>query len=229
MAQPHDPRFPNATAEMEVMGLERRYQVLFQNVLHGLVVQDATGMIISSNPAAERILGLSTDQLQGRFSTDPRWHAIHEDGSAFPGETHPAMVALRTGRPVEGVVMGVSQPGGGDAHWISVAAAPLFLPGAAQPFQVVTTFEDITERRRSEAAQLALAQQLACLGGLAGEVAQNLDRLLGSIHSLATAHQEGHAPDSPARQAFATIVTAAERGASQVAGLLQRLAEVQLP
>ena len=43
----------------------------------------------------------------GVSSLDPRWRAIHEDGSPFPGEEHPAMVTLRTGRPQEGVLMGV--------------------------------------------------------------------------------------------------------------------------
>ena len=95
MARSREPSLPNPTADMEVMALEGRYQILFRNALHGFVVQDANGMIISANPAAERILGLSLNQLQGRDSTDPRWHAIHEDGSPFPGDAHPAMVAPR--------------------------------------------------------------------------------------------------------------------------------------
>ena len=66
-------------------------------MLLGVVYQDNNGLIISANPAAEEILGLSFDQMQGRTSTDPRWKSIHEDGSNFPGESHPAMVALKTG------------------------------------------------------------------------------------------------------------------------------------
>lgn len=229
MARSREPSLPNPTADMEVMALEGRYQILFRNALHGFVVQDANGMIISANPAAERILGLSLNQLQGRDSTDPRWHAIHEDGSPFPGDAHPAMVALRTGQPVEGVVMGLPQPFPGESRWISISATPLVLPGASRPFQVVTTFEDITERRKGEAAQLALARELAGLGDLAGAVAQELDQLLGAILSLASTQQAILAPGSPAGQAFAAIVTAGERGAGQVAGLQQRLGELRLP
>jgi len=31
---------------------------------------------------------LTIDQMQGRLSVDPRWRAIHQDGSDFPGERH---------------------------------------------------------------------------------------------------------------------------------------------
>ena len=37
-------------------------------MLLGVVYQDNNGLIISANPAAEEILGLSIDQMQGRTS-----------------------------------------------------------------------------------------------------------------------------------------------------------------
>jgi len=52
----------------------------------GIVFQNKEGKILAANPAAERILGLSLDQMQGVTSTDPRWRAVREDGSPFPGE-----------------------------------------------------------------------------------------------------------------------------------------------
>jgi two-component system CheB/CheR fusion protein len=109
------------------------------------VYQDAHGAVLSVNPAAERILGLTLDQLTGRTSVDPRWQAIHEDGAPFPGDQHPAMVALRTGQPVTGVVMGVFNPQRGHRRWLHVSAIPLFRPNETQPFQVFATFNDFTE------------------------------------------------------------------------------------
>ena len=85
---------------------EEKYRTLFKTMEEGVVYQNESGEIISANPAAERILGLTLDQMQGRTSVDPRWRAIHEDGSDFPGETHPAMVALKTGEMVNHVIMG---------------------------------------------------------------------------------------------------------------------------
>ncbi len=95
------------TAEEALRKSEEKYRTLFETMAQGVVYQAADGRIISANPAAERILGLSLKQMQGRSSMDPRWRAMREDGSDFPGDRHPAMEALRTGkepgfqRPVE--------------------------------------------------------------------------------------------------------------------------------
>ncbi len=114
----------------------------------GVVVQLASGEIVYSNPAAERILGLTLDQMAGRTSLDPRWRATHEDGSPFPGDTHPAMVALRTGESVRDVVMGIHTPDGA-LRWISIRAEPI--PGPdGRPASVVATFFDVTDRLRTE-------------------------------------------------------------------------------
>ncbi len=131
---------------------EERHRLLFETMVQGVVYQNAIGAIISANPAAERILGLTLGQMQGRTSIDPRWKAIHEDGSEFPGETHPAMVSLKTGKPVKDVIMGVFHPPEEDWRWININAIPQFRPGENKPCQVYTTFEDITERKQAEDA-----------------------------------------------------------------------------
>ena len=71
------------------------YHNLFRTMTQGVVYQNAEGKIITANSAAEKILGLSYDQMTGRTSLDPRWKAIHEDGSEFFGESHPSMVCVR--------------------------------------------------------------------------------------------------------------------------------------
>lgn len=132
------------------------YSAIVMLLAEGVVVQDATGAIIASNPSAERILGLSRDQMLGRTSLDPRWRAIHEDGSPFPGETHPAMVALRTGQPQSGVTMGVHKPDG-TLTWILVDAHPLFSAGGSTPCGVVSLFREITAE--AEAGQRLSASE----------------------------------------------------------------------
>jgi diguanylate cyclase (GGDEF)-like protein/PAS domain S-box-containing protein len=122
---------------------EATYRTLFETVPQGVIYQDTNGRITSANPAAERILGLTLAQMQGRSSTDPRWKALREDGSAFPGEQHPPMVALRTGQPVKDVLMGVAVPQRGYA-WLLVSAMPLWRDGVLE--QVYSSFEDITQR-----------------------------------------------------------------------------------
>jgi len=136
-------------AEQALRESEDRHRTLFETMLTGVVYQDADGHITSANPAAQRILGLTLEQMQGRTSTDPRWKSIHEDGSDFPGSEHPSMTALRTGREVRDVVMGVYNPVVGDYRWISIDAVPQYRPGESRPYQVFTTFDDITDSKRA--------------------------------------------------------------------------------
>lgn len=139
-------------AEAALRESEEKHRTLFETMAQGVVYQDVEGGIISANPAAERILALSLDQLLGRTSLDPRWRAIREDGSEFPGETHPSMVALRTGKEVRNVVMGVFNPQTDEYCWINIHAVPQFRPGQDAPYQVYATFADITARKRAEEA-----------------------------------------------------------------------------
>ncbi len=127
---------------------EQRYRTLFETMSQGVVLQGADGKIISANPAAERFLGLSNEQMQGRTWTELRWKAIFEDGTDFPGETHPSMMALRTGKVQYNVIMGVFLPKADKYNWLNINAVPQFLPGEAKPYQVFTTFQDITLQKR---------------------------------------------------------------------------------
>jgi two-component system CheB/CheR fusion protein len=124
---------------------EKHYRQLFDTMTEGVVYQNAAGEITSVNPAARRILGWSVDQNNGRTSADPDWRALDQNGQELPGDRQPAMIALRTGQPVTGVVMGVFNPQFGQTRWLRVNAMPLFEPGQDRPHQVYTTFSDITE------------------------------------------------------------------------------------
>lgn len=186
-----------------VRASEERYRTLFETMAQGVVYQDGDGTIISANPAAERILGLTLDQLLGRKASDPGWRSIHEDGSDFPGATHPAMEALRSGEPVHDVVMGVYNPAEGRHRWINVNARPQFHPGEAAPFQVYTTFEDITARKEAEAEVRSLNV------GLEARVAERTSQLEAAIHELeAFSYSVSHDLRAPLRaiDGFSRIV-----------------------
>ena len=96
--------------------------------LRSVIRSDATGSscrgrngeIVSCNPAAERILGVSTDQMTGRTSMDPAGRRLAKTAHSFPGDAHPAMVALRTGQPQRGGdhVSHTGRPA--SAAWLSV-------------------------------------------------------------------------------------------------------------
>lgn len=136
-----------------------QYQILFETMSLGVVYHDTDGRIIDANPAAERIIGLSRDELIGRTSVDPNWRTISEDGSPFPGERHPITVALRTGRPVYDVTMGILNPKTETYTWISINATPQIRLGEQHPYQAYSTFEDVTRRQQAEQEARASREQ----------------------------------------------------------------------
>lgn len=136
--------------DKSIASAELRYWQLFDTMVQGVVYQSADGQIISANPAAEKILGLSVSQMLDRTSENAEWDGVNEVGEPIDGSQHPAMVALRTGKPVNKYIMGVRNQTSGERVWISVSAAPLFREGEDKPYQVYATIEDITARKNAE-------------------------------------------------------------------------------
>lgn len=127
-----------------------RYRRLFETLTEGMVIHDNQGKIISANPSAQELLGLSLDQLVGRDSIDPRWHSINLDGKGFPGIDHPAQLALRTGKSIKQVTIGVFDPLISEYKWILVNATPIFDQDSDKPNSVYTSFTDITKQVLTE-------------------------------------------------------------------------------
>ena len=181
----------------------RRIEVLFDAMAEGVVLQNSLGEIVMSNRAASDVLGLTEEQMRGLTSIDPRWRAIHEDGSPYPGEYHPAMLAIRTGESQRNAVMGVHKPSG-DLTWITVNAIPTDREDGAG-IEVITTFHDITPLKRA-AEQLAVHDRLIMTGTLVAGVGHeinnplafvmgNVDLALEELRSLAGPSPSGRLRD----------------------------------
>jgi PAS domain S-box-containing protein len=150
--------FQDISAEAKVEQALRESEELRRSILRdmraGLVAQLPGGSIFFSNQAALDILGLTEDEITGRTSTDDRWYSIHEDGSPFPGQDHPAMVSLRTGQSLSGVIMGVFRPRTNERGWILIDSV-VHRNDRDEIAWVLTSFIDITERKRAEDAARA--------------------------------------------------------------------------
>ncbi|HPF59361.1 MAG TPA: chemotaxis protein CheB [Candidatus Competibacteraceae bacterium] len=124
---------------------EERYRRLMDTLAEGVVYYNAQGEIISANPAAQRILGLSSDTATGQIAANPDWTVLREDGTEWPAEQQPPIIALRTGLPVKAAVMGLADRQPGQTRWLRVSAIPLFDPGKKTPVEIYSIFHDITE------------------------------------------------------------------------------------
>lgn len=136
----------------ELTEAEGRYRTLFETMPDGVVYHDGDGVIVAANPTAGRILGVDASDLVGLSPQGEHWQAVREDGSPFPGDEHPAMVALRTGEIVADVVMGVTHGQTGERRWLSVTAVPDARDEQGRPQRAYAMFQDVTEQRRAAAA-----------------------------------------------------------------------------
>jgi len=139
---------------------ELNYSKLFGSMSDGVVYHDERGEIVHFNQAACEILGLTGDQLIGKSSLDKNWRSIHEDGTEYVGEDHPAMVTLRTGKPVDGVTMGVFDPSKQKYRWISIISIPHIDEYSGKMNGVFVIFRDISTRIQYQ-QELKEAKQLA--------------------------------------------------------------------
>jgi PAS domain S-box-containing protein len=138
-------RAANRVADQRLEHLES----LFESMNEGVVVQDKEAKIIKFNSAATHILRLSADQLMGKTSLDSSWKAKRPDGTEFPGHEHPAVLALKTGKPQLQVPMVIDSEGS-DSRLIMINAVALFDDGSAVPTGVLATFSDVTAVQRTQ-------------------------------------------------------------------------------
>src|SRR4029079_12262107 len=62
---------------------EERFRTMVDSLADGIVLQLADFSIATCNASAERITGLTADQMLGRAPRPEGWLAINEDGSRF--------------------------------------------------------------------------------------------------------------------------------------------------
>ena len=150
---------------------DEKHRFLFENMKQGVIYHEADGQIAFANKAASEILGLTLEQLQGKTSFDPNWKSIREDGSEYPGEEHPAIITIKTGKPVNNQIMGIYNPKKDAYNWININSIPRFKKNSNTIYQIIVTFEDITDIRNAkiqteESQQRFKALHNASFGGI---------------------------------------------------------------
>ncbi len=130
-----------------VMG--EHFRLLFETMLQGVVYINRNEDVILMNPAAEKILGKTHEEIMTGFYEDAEHKPLREDGSPVPPDEHPSVIALRSGREVKDAIMAVYNPREKEYRWLIVSAVPLFRQGEAAPYLVYILFHDVTSRKRA--------------------------------------------------------------------------------
>ena len=128
---------------------EEKYRSLIQKLQTAVVVHSADTRIVTCNSAAQRLLGLTEDQLLGKTSIDPDWHFFREDGTVMPPQEYPVNRVVATRQPLKNFMVGVRQPGTSEDVWVMANANPVF-DAENEIDEIVVTFIDMTERLRDQ-------------------------------------------------------------------------------
>ncbi len=116
----------------------------------GITVLNREGQVTFANRRAEKVLGLTQDQITQRTYNAPAWRITDYEGQPFPDEALPFNQVMTTGRAVYDVRHAIAWP---DGHRVllSINASPLF-DDTGQVDGMVATVDDVTERVRAEEA-----------------------------------------------------------------------------
>jgi diguanylate cyclase (GGDEF)-like protein/PAS domain S-box-containing protein len=148
-------------AKVTLERLSARTAAVMASLGDGLVVFDGDGRVVSANPAAERIVGATSDDLVGTLTSEWPCTFVHRDGTPLAQGELAAQRTLVSGEPVRAAIRGVHRADEG-LSWVEVNTHPLRTADDRMD-GVVASIRDITERiAAGEAAQF----QAALLGAV---------------------------------------------------------------
>ena len=176
-AQLQDEIVERRQAERALQESESRLRHLYETVQAGVLLQRADGVILHANQVAGEIFGLDLREIAGRTSSDPNWHMVLEDGAPVPGDEHPSMITIRTGKPIRNAVRGVFAHDPEKIRWLLINTQPIFDPQTEKLREVTITFQDITALKQTQdALEESLSLYQAAMESTAdGLVVVNLD------------------------------------------------------
>ncbi|MFZ1729058.1 MAG: PAS domain S-box protein [Bacteroidota bacterium] len=125
-----------------------REQVFLLATSDGVLVVDTRGNITETNAVADRLLGVSKNEIIGRSCVDSRWRLVDNDGSPLVISSHPLMIALVEEQALSNRRISMLGPDG-SRRMMMVNAAPIYdesgsLTGA---IGCIRPYEDSIERK----------------------------------------------------------------------------------
>lgn len=190
---------------------EQRYRAIFDAAAIGIVQCMMDGRVVETNPAAERMLGYTREELRGMHFRD----FTHPDDVQTDLDLFEQIVAgNRDHYQIEIRSLRKDKTYGWLRLTVSLVRGP-----AGEAESVIGVAEDITERKAAE-KQLREAQKMEAVGRLVGGVAHDFNNLLTAVTLYADLVRAGLDPGSRLQRHVDEIRVASEQGAALIQHLL---------
>jgi PAS domain S-box-containing protein len=150
-------------------------ETVMSNMGEGLYTVDKQGLVTKMNPAAEKLLGWTLEELRGKKMHDVI-HYKHPDGSPFPAEECASLQVLREGKALKDFEDSFIRKDG-RLFPVSYSSSPL-RDRDGEIVGLVVVFQDITERNQ---AQEALRQNQAQLENRVAERTTELQHVNAAL------------------------------------------------
>jgi two-component system cell cycle sensor histidine kinase/response regulator CckA len=194
--------------EEDVREAEQRLRAILNTIVDALLVADASGLIATFNPAAEKIFAQRAADVTGRSLKElfaPEQAALFDEALSTNAKSGGIRVmeaaALRPDKSSVPIDLGISK--------VWVGGSPL----------LIVVVRDITERKRLE-DQIRQAQKMEAVGRLAGGIAHDFNNLIQAVLGYTNLMLVRLPPADPNRDTVEQIEKAADRAASLTSQLL---------
>lgn len=182
---------------------------VLETMAEGVGIIDTTGKMTYANPMAQRILGLSAEEITQRTYHDLEWQNLRLDGTPLPPEEHPMAIMMATQKLIVDHEIAV-QPPTGDRFYVSINAAPI-LDDDGTLLGGIGTFMDVTNRRK------IIQQKDEFISVASHELKTPVTSLKASLQLLSKMQ------DNPSPKMLPVLVQQANRSLNKVSTLIADL------
>ena len=133
---------------------EQRLRQLIHNIQAAVILLAADSTILSMNPMAQSLLGVSESEMLGKTTAESPWRMVGEGGGALSENEYPVAIVLQSKKAASGLVRGILRKDLFEPLWITVGANPLF-DTKGDVDRIIVTFMNISKRKKAEEALLA--------------------------------------------------------------------------
>lgn len=163
---------------------EEHHRLVVNSLSEGILVISREGVVIASNPSANRMMRVKGELVGRRLST-VILRKLREDGTPIEPRDWPSRRALETATPMLDYTVGFGLADG-DIIWVRGNAVPIVRPGETRADSVLVSFNDIGPVREAQQQLRYMATRDALTGLYNRRWLGDRMRELFGVHDAAT-------------------------------------------